>query len=134
MSDGSGETPSYSPPRIGSGGPGRNTLALSAIATAFDPTRLTQARRISGMTKAAIAGHVGVSAVAVGQWEAGTHQPRPDHIRDLAEVLQIPPSFLAAGRPYARLESSAAHFRSLRRTPAVERARAIAFTEQVWEV
>ncbi len=43
-------------------------------------------------------------------------------------------AFLAAGRPYARLESSAAHFRSLRRTPVGDRNKAIAFTEQVWEL
>jgi Zn-dependent peptidase ImmA (M78 family) len=52
----------------------------------------------------------------------------------LAEILGVPPAFLAAGRPYARLEASAAHFRSLRRTPAHQRARAIAFAEQVWEL
>ncbi|WP_326829041.1 XRE family transcriptional regulator [Parafrankia elaeagni] len=77
---------------------------------------------------------MGVSPVAVGQWEAGTHAPRPDHVGRLAEVLDVPPTFLAAGRPYARLESSAAHFRSLRRTPVSQRNKAIAFTEQVWEL
>src|SRR5258708_17449485 len=108
--------------------------ALAAVAAAFDPARLTQARRLAGLTKSAIARELQVSAVAVGQWEAGTHPPRPDHVGRLAELLDVPPAFLAAGRPYARLESSAAHFRSLRRTPAHQRARAIAFAEQVWEL
>jgi hypothetical protein len=49
-------------------------------------------------------------------------------------VLEVPPAFLAGGRPYARLEGSAAHFRSLRRTPAHQRSKAIAFAEQVWEL
>ncbi len=108
--------------------------ALSAVAAAFDPARLTQARRLAGLTKSAIARELNVSAVAVGQWESGTHPPRPDHVGRLAELLDVPPAFLAAGRPYARLESSAAHFRSLRHTPAHQRAKAIAFAEQVWEL
>lgn len=114
--------------------PRKDGAALPAVAAAFDPARLTQARRLAGLTKSAIARELGVSAVAVGQWEAGTHPPRPDHVGRLAEVLEVPPAFLAAGRPYARLESSAAHFRSLRRTPAHQRAKAIAFAEQVWEL
>lgn len=108
--------------------------ALAAVAAAFDPARLTQARRLAGLTKKAIAQELGVSAVAVGQWESGTHPPRPDHVGSLAEVLKVPPAFLAGGRPYARLETSAAHFRSLRRTPAHQRAKAVAFAEQIWEL
>ena len=65
---------------------------------------------------------------------SGDTPPRPDHVGLLAEHLKVPPAFLAAGRPYARLESSAAHFRSLRKTPAHQRAKAIAFVEQVWEL
>jgi Zn-dependent peptidase ImmA (M78 family)/transcriptional regulator with XRE-family HTH domain len=107
---------------------------LAAVAAAFDPARLTQARRLAGLTKKAVAQELNVSAVAVGQWESGTHPPRPDHVGCLAEVLKVPPAFLAGGRPYARLDSSSAHFRSLRRTPSHQRARAIAFAEQVWEL
>jgi Zn-dependent peptidase ImmA (M78 family)/transcriptional regulator with XRE-family HTH domain len=109
-------------------------LTLAAVAAAFDPARLTQARRLAGLTKKAVAKALNVSAVAVGQWEAGTHPPRPDHVGQLAQALHVPPAFLAAGRPYARLEGSAAHFRSLRRTPAHQRAKAVAFAEQVWEL
>lgn len=111
-----------------------NDLTLSAVAAAFDPARLTQARRLAGKKKTEVARKLNVSAVAVGQWEAGTHPPRPDHVGHLADFLQVPPAFLAAGRPYARLESSAAHFRSLRKTPAQQRTKAIAFAEQVWEL
>ncbi|WP_203231362.1 XRE family transcriptional regulator [Nocardioides caldifontis] len=100
----------------------------------FDPARLTQARRLAAMTKKGAAEALKVSAVAVGQWESGSHPPRPDHLRRLAELFDLPPEFFIAGRPYARLEGSAAHFRSLRRTPARERERALAFTEQVWEL
>lgn len=108
--------------------------SLSAIAAAFDPARLTQARRLAGLTKRGLAEELGVSAASVGQWEAGTTAPRPDHLVRLGDSLDVPLTFFAAGRPYARLDVSSAHFRSLRRTPAVQRAKAIAFTEQVWEL
>lgn len=104
------------------------------LGRAFDSARLTQARRLSGLTKRTIAEQIGVSAVAVGQWEAGTATPRPDNINALARALDIPVAFLAAGRPYARLDAADAHFRSLRRTPASQRDKAIAFTEQIWEL
>ena len=112
----------------------RQDPTLTAVVMAFDPARLTQARRLVDLSKTALARLLGVSGVAVGQWEAGTHPPRPDHVGLLSEHLKVPPAFLAAGRPYARLESSAAHFRSLRKTPAHQRAKAIAFVEQVWEL
>ncbi|WP_239339556.1 ImmA/IrrE family metallo-endopeptidase [Frankia sp. CiP3] len=121
-------------PDLHSPHPASGASDLAAIAAGFDPARLTQARRLAGLTKRAVADHLLVSPVAVGQWEAGTHTPRPDHVARLADLLGVPPAFLAAGRPYARLESSAAHFRSLRRTPVGDRNKAIAFTEQVWEL
>ena len=121
-------------PGVETAASGKDGSTLAAVAAAFDPARLTQARRLAGLTKTAVARELGVSAVAVGQWESGTHPPRPDHVGRLAAVLEVPPAFLAGGRPYARLEGSAAHFRSLRRTPAHQRARAIAFAEQVWEL
>ncbi len=105
-----------------------------AVASLFDPARLTQARYAALLTKRAVAEALSVSAVAVGQWEAGTTSPRPDHVARLADTLGVPVGFFAAGRPYARLDGSGAHFRSLRRTPAIQRARAAAFAEQVWEL
>ncbi|KRD45513.1 DNA-binding protein [Cellulomonas sp. Root930] len=86
------------------------------------------------MTKRAVAEVLDVSPTAVSQWESGVTTPRADHMGRLAQSLDVPVSFLAAGRPYARLEADAAHFRSLRSTPARERDKAIAFTEQVWEL
>ena len=53
----------------------RHDPTLSAVAAAFDPARLTQARRLADLTKTALADLLDVSAVAVGQWEAGTHPP-----------------------------------------------------------
>ncbi|QXF84547.1 ImmA/IrrE family metallo-endopeptidase (plasmid) [Rhodococcus pyridinivorans] len=104
------------------------------MAAGFDPARLTQARRLAGLTKKAVADELGVSPVAVSQWEAGATTPRPDNIGHLADVLDVIPPFFSAGRPYARLDGASAHFRSLRRTPATQRDKAIAYTEQVWEL
>lgn len=107
---------------------------LVAIAKTFDPNRLLQARRLAGLTKRAIAVEEGVSPAAVGQWEAGTAAPKAHHVARLAELLDVQPAFFAGGRRYVRLDLSDAHFRSLRSTPASSRAKAIAFTEQVWEL
>lgn len=104
------------------------------IAAAFDPARLTQARRLAGLTKAAVAGEVGISAAAIGQYEAGTTSPRPDHLPALGRVLDVPIAFFGSNRPNARLDASTAHFRSLRSTPAIQRAKAVAFVEQMWEL
>lgn len=104
------------------------------VVVAFDPARLTQARHLAGLTKTALAQQIGVSAAAVGQWEASTTPPRPDHLQRAAEMLEVPIGFFALGRPYAQVDASAAHFRSLRSTRAAQRAKAIAFVEQTWEL
>jgi Zn-dependent peptidase ImmA (M78 family)/transcriptional regulator with XRE-family HTH domain len=107
---------------------------LAAVAATFDPARLLQARRIAGLTKSAVADAVAVSPAAVGQWEIGTAVPRPDRLERLANLLDVPAIFFTSGRPYARLDAADAHFRRLRSTPAQQRDRAVAFTEQVWEL
>lgn len=115
-------------------GASRQTITAAEVAAVFDVGRLTQARRLAGLTKAAIATQVGVSAAAVSQWEARTSPPRPDHLTRLAEALDVPIEFFAAGRPHAQLDGSTAHFRSLRSTRSSQRAKAVAFVEQVWEL
>lgn len=107
---------------------------LVGIAAAFDPDRLTQARQLAELTKRAVSDAIGVSPAAVGQWESGVTAPRPDHVLRLAEVLDVPPGFLASGRRNVRLDVADAHFRSLRSTPASLRGKAIAFTRQVEEL
>jgi Zn-dependent peptidase ImmA (M78 family)/transcriptional regulator with XRE-family HTH domain len=101
---------------------------------AFDAARLTQARNLIGMTKRRLAEELAVTPAAVSQYEMGTHRPRPDLLPRLAEVLDVPLAYFLVGRPYARLDPSAAHFRSLRSTRAYQRAKAIALTEQIWEL
>lgn len=106
----------------------------SVVADAFDPARLTQARLLAGMTKLEVSEQLGVSAAAIGQYEAGITAPRPDHLQRLADVLGFPIAFFAAGRPHARLDASMAHFRSLRSTRVGQRAKAAALVEQLWEL
>jgi Zn-dependent peptidase ImmA (M78 family)/DNA-binding XRE family transcriptional regulator len=106
----------------------------SAVARAFDPVRLTQARLLTGMTKQALAARLGLSATAIGQFEAGISKPRADHLPKLASTLGVPVSFFAAGRPHATVDAGIAHFRSLRSIRVAERAKALAYVEQVWEL
>ncbi|GAA2995016.1 helix-turn-helix domain-containing protein [Actinokineospora diospyrosa] len=109
-------------------------LAPLAVREAFDPARLTQARNLAGKTKRWLADQLGVTPAAVSQYEMGANRPRADLLPKLAEVLQVPMAYFVAGRAQARLDPSAAHFRSLRSTRAYQRAKAIAVTEQVWEL
>jgi Zn-dependent peptidase ImmA (M78 family)/transcriptional regulator with XRE-family HTH domain len=103
------------------------------VAQAFDPARLTQARHLAGKTKRDVAEAIGVTPAAVGQYEAGT-RPRPELIPAMADFLGVPLHFFVVGRPHARLDTSAAHFRHLRSTRAYQRAKATAFVEQLWEL
>lgn len=105
-----------------------------AVYDVFDPARLTQARRLAGMTKKDVAERLGVTPAAVGQYETGVSKPRPDLLPRLAATLDVPMPFFIAGRPSNRLDASMAHFRALRSTPKAQRERALAFAEQVWEL
>lgn len=107
---------------------------LHSILGIFEPARLTQARILAELTKAELAEKIGVSAAAVGQYESGAARPRPDVLPVLAKVLKVPVEYFAAGRPLGRLDTAAAHFRSLRSTRAKDRAKAAAHTEQLWEL
>lgn len=106
----------------------------AAVHEAFDAARLTQARNLAGRTKKWLAEELGVTPAAVSQYEIGTNRPRPEVLPWLAEVLGVPLAFFLSGRPHGRLDPSAAHFRSLRATRSYQRAKAVAFTEQVWEL
>lgn len=113
--------------------PHAKALSPEAVHEAFDPARLTQARQLAGLTKKRLSDLIGVTAAAVGQYEAGT-KPRPELIPALANALDVPMAFFVAGRPHARLDTSMAHFRHLRSTRMYQRAKAIAYVEQAWEL
>lgn len=100
----------------------------------FEPARLTQARARVAMSKTDLASQVGVSAAAIGQYEAGVNAPRPDVLDRLAQALEVRPGFFGAGRPLARLETVNAHFRSLRSARVSDRQKALATATLVWEL
>lgn len=100
----------------------------------FEPARLTQARVRRGLSKTDLAAEVGVSAAAVGQYEAGVNSPRPDVMNRLANVLEVRPEFFSVGRPLARVDTVHAHFRSLRSARVSDRQKALATATLVWEL
>lgn len=100
----------------------------------FSPSRLTQARHLSRLSKADLARQVKVSAAAIGQYEAGLTVPSQGVVAQLAEALAVPESFFAAGRPLASVDAGGVFFRSLRSTPARERDFSVAVAQQAWEV
>lgn len=115
-----------------------NRLGLFELPTGrssrFEPARLTQARARLGVSKADLASCVGVSAAAIGQYEAGVNSPRPEVLDRLAEALKVPPGFFGAGRPLARIDAVNAHFRSLRSARVSDRQKALATATFVWEL
>jgi len=107
---------------------------LLAIARAFDPARLIQARRVRGVSKTELHRLVGVSAAAVGQYERGEKRPRPDTLSALATALEVPAGYFAHGRPKAKVEVAEASFRRLRSTSVAQQQQATAYVEQAWEL
>ena len=100
----------------------------------FEPARLTQARVRESLSKTELAAEVGVSAAAIGQYEAGVNSPRADVIERMATTLKVRPSFFSVGRPLARIDTVNAHFRSLRSARAGDRQRALSTATLVWEL
>lgn len=100
----------------------------------FEPARLTQARVRRSVTKTDLAAEVGVSAAAIGQYEADVNAPRPDVLERLARALDVRPDFFSIGRPLARIDTVNAHFRSLRSARVSDRQKALATATLIWEL
>lgn len=100
----------------------------------FEPARLTQARVHRSVTKTDLAAEVGVSAAAIGQYEAGVNSPRADVLERLAQALDVRPDFFSIGRPLARIDTVYAHFRSLRSARVSDRQKALATATLLWEL
>ncbi|MFI2557703.1 XRE family transcriptional regulator [Nocardia farcinica] len=100
----------------------------------FEPARLTQARVRKSVTKTELATEVGVSAAAIGQYEAGVNSPRADVVERLAKALDVRPGFFSVGRPLARIDTVNAHFGSLRSARVSDRQKALATATLVWEL
>ncbi|GAB5547836.1 MAG: hypothetical protein SangKO_075960 [Sandaracinaceae bacterium] len=59
----------------------------------FCPERLTLARERRGATKRALAERVGLSSVAITQFEKGERTPGENTLLSLAQALAFPPEF-----------------------------------------
>lgn len=106
----------------------------AGVAVDFDPSRLALARRLAAYPRAKLARELNITPAAVGQFEKGQTKPTLPVLTGLADVLGVPVDFFRAGHPVASLPASAAHFRSLRATTAMEREQALAFGELVLSV
>lgn len=106
----------------------------AAVARAFAPARLTMARELAGLRKRDLAEAIDRTAAAVSQYELGQARPSGETLRRCALALGVPVSFFTAGRPQLRLDTAAAHFRSLRSTTAHQRRQALAHVELLWEL
>jgi Zn-dependent peptidase ImmA (M78 family)/transcriptional regulator with XRE-family HTH domain len=109
-------------------------VSVSSVSKFFEPARLTQARVLKEWSKAELAERVPVTAAAIGQYEAGIAKPRSELLPLFAKHLGFPVEFFASGRALGRMDSTHAHFRSLRSTRVKDRAKASAYVEQVWEL
>ncbi|MCC7055681.1 MAG: ImmA/IrrE family metallo-endopeptidase [Gemmatimonadaceae bacterium] len=96
--------------------------------SAITPSRLTLARQLRGLTKADLAGRIGVTPAAVTQWEGAHRTPDGGTIHRLAEALAVPVGFLAGAMP-TLLEADTVSFRSLRTLARRDRDRACAAAE-----
>ena len=105
------------------------TATGSAARTDFDGARLAVARRLRGLTKAALARLVDISPAAIAQFEKGHTQPSAAVAATLALKLGFPREFFGTGGRLTSLPASEAHFRSLRSTTAASREQALAFGE-----
>lgn len=94
----------------------------------FDGRRLSVARRLRRMQRTSLAARTSVTAAAITQFEHGGH-PTNAVAAELALALGVPVEFFRQGLVLTTVPAGAAHFRSLRATPAVSRDQALAFAE-----
>lgn len=100
--------------------------SLGRVRLLFEPGRLGQARLARGMKMVELADAVGVSAAAIGQYEAGHIKPSAEVLGRLAVALGFPVAFFEVGRPMGGMSADQAHFRKLRSVTTTARNRQIA--------
>ncbi|HEU0087732.1 MAG TPA: XRE family transcriptional regulator [Pseudonocardiaceae bacterium] len=106
----------------------------ATVVAVFDPARLTLARQAAGWSKKQLAEAIDRTPAAVTQYEAGLARPSAGVLDTCAAQLDVPVGFFARGRPRLPLDVGDAHFRSLRSARVVERMRALATVELIWEL
>jgi Zn-dependent peptidase ImmA (M78 family)/transcriptional regulator with XRE-family HTH domain len=104
------------------------------IARAFSPDRMTLARQVAGKSKREVADLAGKSPTAMTQFELGQAKPSAETLARCASALSVPIEFFAGGRPFLKVDTGSAHFRSLRATRSYQREQAMGFVALLWEV
>lgn len=99
---------------------------LRLAAHLFNPTRLTLARELRGLTKLEIADRVGKTGAAIGQFETGRSRPDAKTLAALSLALGLPLGFFTRRDAPAILSTDSCHFRSLRSAGQRERKKVIA--------
>ncbi|MGI8394236.1 ImmA/IrrE family metallo-endopeptidase [Leucobacter sp. W1038] len=102
---------------------------LTGTSVDFDGRRLSLARRLRRLQRTSLAAKTSVTAAAITQFERGASRPTNAVVAELALALGLPSEFFQRGRTIEQVPASAAHFRSLRATPAIARDQALAFAE-----
>jgi len=86
------------------------------------------------MSRAELAALVDISPTAITQLERDLYRPTTAVAAELALRLGVPREFLLHGVANQSIPASAAHFRSLRATPAISREQALALAELALEL
>src|SRR5713226_2786385 len=92
---------------------------------ALVPARLRLARELRGWSQADLATRAGITPAALRQFESGTSRPAQATLERLSVELEVPSAFL----DLAIEEVPEGFFRSLRRTPVIDRRRARALEQ-----
>ncbi|MBY6382579.1 MULTISPECIES: helix-turn-helix domain-containing protein [Rhodococcus] len=67
----------------------RNFAVSRRVLRGFDPTRLIQARKDKGMSRADMARLAGLNGATVQRWESGSRSPQVDTLSLVAKALQM---------------------------------------------
>jgi Zn-dependent peptidase ImmA (M78 family)/DNA-binding XRE family transcriptional regulator len=95
-----------------------------SIAPAFNPSRLTLARKRRGLTMIRLAEMIGVEPRSISGYENGEFSPDADKREQLAKALRFPVSFFA-GDDLEQLSPDIASFRALSKMTAAKRDMAL---------
>ena len=107
---------------------------LHSASHQFQPTRLTLARELRGLTKTELASRIEKTPSALSQLEGGQMRPEPNTLLRCALVLRVPVGFLAQPDRSPLISVEQCHFRSLRSASQRDRRRLLAYGRLVCEL
>jgi Zn-dependent peptidase ImmA (M78 family) len=99
----------------------------------FNPSRLSLARRRRGHTQVGLAQLIGCDARLIRKWERGDHEPSPEYVTKLVNVLGFSEAFFAL-TDSEDLSEEIISFRKLTKTCRADRERAVAAGELAFDL